>query len=230
MKLKYYLRGMGIGIIVTTIILAISFSQREVEISDEQVMARAEALGMVMPEEETKQTEQVTATELLAEETKPTGSGEEMVFETETGIPEEATTETETETETEMAETEIAETETELQQETETETERMETKVAETEETEDETTETEATEKTDKIGTNGKKQTGTYRLVIKKGDVCRVICETLQENGVIDDAEALRKHLFELGYANSISTGSYNVPYGLSMEEVAQIIVAGPVE
>ena len=51
MKLKYYLRGMGIGIIVTTIILTISFSQREVEISDAEVIARASELGMVMQDE-----------------------------------------------------------------------------------------------------------------------------------------------------------------------------------
>lgn len=158
MKLKYYLRGMGIGIIVTTIILAISFSQRKVEISDEQVMVRAAALGMVMPDEQ---------------ETDSTS------------------TETETEQETEQ---EIVQTPENIQ---------TEEPVAEN---------------------------STYRLVINKGDVCRVVCEKLEENGVIDDAEALRTHLFELGYANNISTGAYDVPYGLTMEEVAQIIVTGPID
>ena len=32
MKLKYYLRGLGIGIIVTTVILAVSFSKKEIKI------------------------------------------------------------------------------------------------------------------------------------------------------------------------------------------------------
>ena len=35
MKLKYYLRGIGAGMIVTTLLLAFSFSHREAEISDE---------------------------------------------------------------------------------------------------------------------------------------------------------------------------------------------------
>ena len=170
MKLKYYLRGMGIGIIVTTIILAISFSGREVEISDEQVMVRAAALGMVMPEEEAD------------------------IINTETGTEAESATAPEVEVETEV--------DTEIESEPESE------QIPETENT----------------------QADTYRLVINSGDVCRVVCEKLQANGVIDDSEALRKHLFELGYANSISTGSYDVPYGLTMEEVAQIIVAGPIE
>ena len=39
MKLKYYLRGLGIGIIVTTVILAVSFSKKEIKMSDEEIMA-----------------------------------------------------------------------------------------------------------------------------------------------------------------------------------------------
>ena len=53
MKLKYYLRGLGIGIIVTTVILAVSFSKKEIKMSDEEIMARAAQLGMVMQETET---------------------------------------------------------------------------------------------------------------------------------------------------------------------------------
>ena len=48
MKLKYYLRGLAVGILVTTIILAISFSQKEKELSDQEVINRAKQLGMVM--------------------------------------------------------------------------------------------------------------------------------------------------------------------------------------
>lgn len=185
MKLKYYLRGMGIGIIVTTIILAIGFSQREVEISDEQVMVRAAALGMVMAEDEDTPTSEMPTenTEVMMPEEMPTEA------ETEMGMPEEMTEENETD----MPEGMTEEHETDMSERVELSTE------------------------------------GTYRLVINKGDVCRVVCEDLQENGVVADAEALRKHLFELGYANSISTGEYDVPYGLTMEEVAQIIVAGPI-
>lgn len=51
MRLKYYLRGMGIGIIVTTVILMIVFSFHKGEtLSDDEIRERAAALGMVMPE------------------------------------------------------------------------------------------------------------------------------------------------------------------------------------
>ena len=51
MKLKYYLRGLGIGIIITTIILTISYSGRKSELTDEEIIQRAEELGMVMEED-----------------------------------------------------------------------------------------------------------------------------------------------------------------------------------
>ncbi len=48
MRLKYYLRGMGIGIIGTTLLLMILFSfQGNDTISDEEIMIRAASLGMV---------------------------------------------------------------------------------------------------------------------------------------------------------------------------------------
>lgn len=54
MKLKYYLRGIGIGVIVTTIILMITFAiHSEPPLSDDEIMERAAALGMVGPEEQT---------------------------------------------------------------------------------------------------------------------------------------------------------------------------------
>ena len=47
MKLKYYLRGLGIGIIVTTIILMVSFSGRKEEMSDEETARMRRMAGMI---------------------------------------------------------------------------------------------------------------------------------------------------------------------------------------
>ena len=84
MKLKYYLRGLGIGIIVTTIILVSCFSMQKPKMTDEQIIEKAAQLGMIMPEqnsaviaetettepEETEQkNEQQIAAEKLQQET-----------------------------------------------------------------------------------------------------------------------------------------------------------------
>ena len=48
MKLKYYLRGLGAGIVLATISLSLILGkQTKVELTDDQIIERAEALGMV---------------------------------------------------------------------------------------------------------------------------------------------------------------------------------------
>ncbi len=200
MKLKYYLRGLGIGIIVTTIILTISFSKREVEISDAEVIARASELGMVMQDEvESEQTE------VIETETQQMDIDESQVDGTQIGV--------------DVPVTEEMVTEEELT------TEELTTEELTTEELPADAT-GEDTAVTDETNT----QEGSFLLVIKKGDVCRTVCENLAANGIISDAETFRKYLFEIGYANNMSVGEYEIPYGLTYEEVAEILQAGPLD
>ena len=49
MKLKYYLRGLGIGILVTAVIMGITQESRKQTLSDREIRERAAALGMVEP-------------------------------------------------------------------------------------------------------------------------------------------------------------------------------------
>jgi hypothetical protein len=58
MKLKYYMRGLGMGIVLTTLILTIGKSKET--LSDEEIMKRAAELGMVLDEEEDRFDELLT--------------------------------------------------------------------------------------------------------------------------------------------------------------------------
>ena len=70
MKLKYYLRGLGIGVIVTTIILAIALERKPEALTDAQIKERAAELGMV-EENLIKEDDNVTASgEALAPSTQ----------------------------------------------------------------------------------------------------------------------------------------------------------------
>lgn len=204
MKLKYYLRGLGIGIIVTTIILAISFGGNEKDIDDipvEEVIAKATMLGMVMPED----------TEAAATEQQES-SEEDFTNDTEAG---------------DIAAADISDENSEI-------------------ETSGEPEDAGNNENTDVPENAGGNEGGAaneqpadenagetkapYRLVVNRGDVCRTVCENLAANGVIDDAETFRKYLSEIGYASSISVGSYDIPYGLTQEEIANVLKNGPIE
>lgn len=61
MKLKYYLRGLGLGIVVTTLILVIANNISK-DISDEEIIRRAKQLGMVMADDENLFDEDATTT------------------------------------------------------------------------------------------------------------------------------------------------------------------------
>ena len=63
MKLKYYLRGLGIGIIVTTIILVSCFSMQKPKMTDAQIMEKASQLGMIMPEQDSAVAAETETTE-----------------------------------------------------------------------------------------------------------------------------------------------------------------------
>ena len=212
MKLKYYLRGLGIGIIITTIILVSCFAMQKPKMTDEDIIAKAEQLGMIMPEQdkaevvetETASTEengQETETEETPEETEQQTAGEETPDGTEQQTAAEETSE---KTEQQTAAEETSE---KTEQQTET-TEKQEVSSQEQENTPQE----------------------PFTLVVKRGDVCRTMCENLAANGVIDDAEGLRKYLSEIGYASFISAGTYQIPYHASYEEITSILKAGPLE
>lgn len=105
MKLKYYLRGLGIGILVTAAILTIVYHTKG-SMSDSQIMKRAAQLGMVMAstEEDTlfAQTTQADTTieetgTISIEETTTVVETTEAVTEASTEKPTEAPTEVPTE-------------------------------------------------------------------------------------------------------------------------------------
>ena len=94
MKLKYYLRGLGIGMIVTALILGISFSNRQDQTSqimtDDQIRERAAELGMVDSSELTLAALHNSAkqpTEGTPEETTQTQEQNNIEAEPETTVP-----------------------------------------------------------------------------------------------------------------------------------------------
>lgn len=85
MKLKYYLRGAGVGIIISTFIFSISLLFYQPSVSESEIKKEAEKLGMVLPEEESQddktkedvpQEENRTTDDTTNAETKETNEGE----------------------------------------------------------------------------------------------------------------------------------------------------------
>lgn len=54
MKLKYYLRGFGLGIILTAVIMIIVTHSNRNNLSNAEIINKAESLGMVMSDQSSK--------------------------------------------------------------------------------------------------------------------------------------------------------------------------------
>lgn len=73
MKIKYFLRGLGMGIVFTVLLLLAVGGTKKEMLTDEEIMARASLLGMVRAEIEPEETEapETEAPETEAPETEP---------------------------------------------------------------------------------------------------------------------------------------------------------------
>lgn len=174
MKLKYYLRGLGIGILITTVILSLAGIGRK-NMTDEEVVKRAKELGMV---ESTLLSDLPDQTK--AEEVRPT--------EPETLEPEVSP---EPEESASTPETPVAPEETPVSPE-------------------DGNPDTPAGE--------------TVTLVIGRGENSTTVSKNLKKAGIVEDAAAFDRFLCNNGYDKKIITGTYEIPYGASEEEIAKII------
>lgn len=205
MKLKYYLRGLGIGILITTVILSLAGIGRK-NMTDEEVVKRAKELGMV---ESTLLSDLPDQTK--AEEVRPT--------EPETSLQPE-TSEPEAGPEPETSEPEVIPEPEETASTPETPVAPEETPAA-PEET------SVAPEETPVSPENGNPDTPageTVILVIGRGESSTTVSKNLQKAGIVEDAAAFDRFLCNNGYDKKIITGTYEIPYGASEEEIAKII------
>ena len=203
MKLKYYLRGLAVGILVTTIILAISFSQTKKELSDQEVINRAKQLGMVMADSgkiedyredtqtETGQSEQGETEENVTGDTQNGEEDNEGVTGDNGTVPGDIGT-VAGDNEGGIGDNEGG--------------------------TGDNGTGTEDAGS----DTEGKMVT----FVISKGQFGRQISESLKKEGLVDDAEAFMKYLGETGKSEEILPGTYEIPMGSTYEEIVKILLA----
>ena len=202
MKLKYYLRGLGIGMAVTALILGISFSGRQGQeaqtLTDEQIRERASELGMVDSSELT-----LAALASSAAQTPEATIEPETAAETETTTEPEATAEPEATTEPEATAEPKMTTEPEATAESEM------------------TTEPEATEEPELTTAPEQSQT---TITIKKGSDSGSVSRMLYEAGLVENAKAFDNYLCNNGYSRSINPGIYEIAPGTSEEEIAKII------
>ena len=253
MKLRYYMRGLGIGIFVTAILMALTIHGKTERLTDEQIIERAEALGMEM-----KYSSDVladTVSENTAEDTKPAELPNQV--KEETSLANRLAAEEKTDNpllDREVGDTDTAEAGTtdNLQQDIYHEdpdaAERTETKkdgsadadsaeesVADKqdESSADDTEQTTAagssaadTEQTTAAGSSAAdtQAAGSKQITVSSGDGSDTVAKKLYEVGLVSDAAAYDRYLCQNGYDKKICTGVKTIPAGATEAEIAQIL------
>lgn len=222
MRLKYYLRGLGIGMAVTALILGIAstVSNKKNTMTDAEIIARAKELGM---------TEKTVLSEAVKEESDTEPESQEPETETKAEPKVEPKTDFETEPDIEPE----ADDETKPDEEAlEPKRSEEEPKAADTERMEN--AEPEADQKSDKKeaapeeeATPEKEAAEVLEVVvieIVRGDSSDSVSRKLADMGLVDSAPAYDKYLCTNGYDKKIQTGTYEIQKGATQEEIARII------
>ena len=218
MRLKYFLRGVGIGILVTTIILTATHAS-ERRMSDSEVIDRAIELGMSFS---ASHSGQQSGTEEASSDESSTGqetSGDDVTDDLQH----------DSETETEMGSQSPSETVSESTSDGEASPGKVsEAVTGMTTQAITETTET-TTELTTEIENAGSaagimNNEVTCTINITKGMSSRTVCDMLKQNGIIEDAADFDRYLIKTGYDDKIRVGEVEVNSGMTYEELTALL------
>lgn len=218
MRLKYFLRGVGIGILVTTIILTATHAS-ERRMSDSEVIDRAIELGMSFS---ASHSGQQSSTEEASSEESSAGqenSGDDVTDDLQH----------ESEAETEMGSQSPSETASELAgdgealpgKESEAVTGMTTQATTETAET---TTELTTENENDGSAAGVMNNEVTCTISITKGMSSRTVCDMLKQNGIIEDAADFDRYLIKTGYDDKIRVGEVEVNSGMTYEELTALL------
>ena len=237
MNLRSYLRGAGLGILITAIILIFGGGNRTKAMTDAEVMARARELGMsdgnetlteaytvaTAPEPAAveKPSEEITVSEpAVAEEpseevnvSRPAAPEEpsEEVTASRPAEPEEAEEKTAEEIiEESIRDKQTTELKSDVTGENKTKSELL-ADAAETEaESQSAVTET---------------QNGFISVHVNAGSSSTAVANELEKAGAVSSASAFDGFLCANGYDRRLSTGDFRIPAGASDEEIARILM-----
>ena len=250
MKLKMYFIGLGMGVIVTAVIMGIALSGRTREMSDEEIIARARQLGMTEAGTLTEapsngqntllvaQNQTVTPTDTQtpvtsAQDTVDPSSlvitGEEddadEADEADSADASEARAGTQNAGQSDAAgarteNTAQSENSADTPSRTDAGTSAQTGASAGNQSTAGSTQESVSTAS----ATTQEQVTGSIVVTIPDASSSEEICELLETAGVIDNATAFNNFLIQNGRDRYISTGAKLIPRGSSYEDVSRII------
>lgn len=244
MKWKYQLRGLGFGIIISALIMGIFNHSKEM--TDEEIKQKARELGMtetvalgdlVTPEstieivvkEPDSSSESFSVVDNKEVSVESTIEESESMPESEEYVPEsseEGSIETSEGAEPESTEESVETSTEDMPESSEAESSEVESSEIETQEPESTQSIEESKEPETSVAESSEElpKDGVATITISSGDSSTSVCKKLKKAGLIEDEKAYDDFLGQNKYDRHIMKGTYEIPFGASDEEIAQII------
>lgn len=215
MKRKYYMRGLGIGVIVTAILFTLIFPKNEPAMTDDEVIARARELGYtkksegITPEDidKIKEQDNLTTTPEATKEITPEPTGTPGPTPSPEPTPE--APKPPEQPDTPVSPTPVAE------QEKPTPTPKPTSPVTQ------KPTETPVPSAT-MAPASGAEDTVTIK--VERGMTASKVSQLLQKAGAVEDSTAFVSYLRKEKLTDAINIGTFSIPQGATYEEIATIL------
>jgi len=199
MKLKYYLRGMGVGIILAAVVIGIASPDEK--LSDEEIIRRATALGMVMKDNDEEKLDKIIG------EINPSG-GEP------TNVPSApAQAESDNESDNDNIDSDNSD------------NGNIGGDNAAITEVPDENTQAEGTGEADEEKEAEAEEPEQITFTIEGGMSSIKVSKLLKEKGLIDDADDFNQYVVSQGKAHVLRPGTYTLPSNSGYKEILEAIV-----
>lgn len=203
MKLKYYLRGLGIGIIVSVIFFVVYTNNRDTSMTDDEIKTRARELGMIentiiSNPSQTGDSVDDSVSENINAETDITDKTD-IINSTDTG---------DTTDSSESSEDQENDNAVNIPDST------------------DSVINTDSTDNTDNTVNTDISEAETVIIIIERGDSSYTAAKKLVDAGIIEDAKEFDQYLSQNGYDKKILTGSHEVPINGTYEALARAITS----
>lgn len=222
-----YLRGLGLGMIVTALVLSFGVKSENKTMTDAEVRARAKELGMVEESEKLKDAvskEAVNGEEAVAEVTDRANEDEPAEEVTEPNEVKADGTDKSEEQKPEATKDDAGKpeevTEEPIKESSPEEKVEDNKDAAEIDNKKEEIKEAARDEKKSEDDKSKK----PYNLTVERGYSSDRVAGILEDAGVIDNAAAFDRYLCSNGYDKRISVGSYQIPAGADYSTVAKLI------
>jgi len=216
MNLKYYVRGIGVGILFSAVVMSVAFhGSSKNGLSDEQIIARAKELGMV-------ESSTVNSLDDLLATPTPTEIPQENSTE-ESDEAEEVPVTDDKKDDVNEAPENSDDSKTDDKNGTDAITDDNSSQTGET--GTENTSEDNGTSKNDSDTPEENTEDTAKEIVITEGMSSEKVTRILKENGIIEDAGAFNQYLIINNYSRKIRVGTYHIKPYTTYKDITDMII-----